>query len=140
MSDMPDESNFASFRALAANEDGALLDVLDHPLPRIHFEYNKFLLDGESRSKLEQLSQWLKENEEIVILIEGHCDERGTEEYNFSLGQKRADEVRKFITMLDISPSRIYTISYGEERPLDSRSMEEAYRQNRRSQFVVYER
>ena len=69
--------------------------------------------------------------------IEGHCDERGTDEYNLALGERRANSTRKYLISLGIEASRISTISYGEERPLDSENSEEAWTKNRRAHFVI---
>ena len=80
---------------------------------------------------------WLQQYSSIQILIEGHCDERNTREYNLALGERRANAVRDYLIFLGIAPQRIRTISYGEERPFADGSYEEAWRLNRRSHFVI---
>ncbi|RKX65746.1 MAG: peptidoglycan-associated lipoprotein Pal, partial [Thermodesulfobacteriota bacterium] len=86
---------------------------------------------------LKKKAQWLKEHPEVHLLIEGHCDERGTEEYNLALGERRANSAKEFLVNLGIDPKRISVISYGEERPVDPRSCEEAWAKNRRDHFVI---
>jgi len=76
-------------------------------------------------------------NSSAKIIVEGHCDERGTAEYNMALGERRAQEAKQYLINLGIDASRIETISYGKERPLDNRSIEEAWAQNRRAQFLL---
>jgi len=88
---------------------------------------------------LQEKAEFLKNNPDIRIRIEGNCDERGTSEYNLALGERRADSAAKFLVSLGISPDRIETISYGEERPLALGHSEEAWAQNRRDDFVVIE-
>ena len=79
----------------------------------------------------------LKENPDIKLTIEGHCDERGTIEYNLALGERRANAVKNYLINYGINPKRLSTISYGKERPLDPRSNEEAWAKNRRAAFVI---
>jgi peptidoglycan-associated lipoprotein len=83
------------------------------------------------------LARALKQRPEVPVVIEGHCDERGTIEYNLALGEKRAKAVKDYLVSLGIDRSRLTTISYGKERPLDSRSNEFAWAQNRRAEFVI---
>ncbi len=87
--------------------------------------------------KVKAIADYLKKNPDVSILIEGHCDERGTDEYNLVLGEKRALSARNFLVGLGISPKRIYTISYGESMPADPRSNEEAWAKNRRCEFKI---
>ena len=84
-----------------------------------------------------QKAEWMRENPNATVTIEGHCDERGTNEYNLALGDRRAESAKAFLTDLGIDSSRLTTISYGEERPVDPRSDEEAWAKNRRAHFVV---
>ena len=90
-----------------------------------------------AQAKLKQKAAWLKSNSGAMVTIEGHCDERGTNEYNLALGERRAESARAYLVDLGISASRLSTISYGEERPLDNRSNEEAWSKNRRGQFKL---
>ena len=103
----------------------------------IYFEYDKSRLLPAAREVLKKKAQWLRDNPEAIALIEGHCDERGTNEYNLALGERRARSAKTYLTDLGISSSRLTTISYGEERPLDSRQTEEAWAKNRRAHFEI---
>ncbi len=103
----------------------------------IYFEYDKDRLLSTARELLQKKAQWLRDNPEAIALIEGHCDERGTNEYNLALGERRARSAKTFLTDLDISSSRLTTISYGEERPVDSGQTEEAWSKNRRAHFEI---
>lgn len=103
----------------------------------IYFEFDSALLTAESQEKLRAKARWLHDHSGISVMLEGHTDERGSIVYNLALGERRAESVKTFLMGLGIAPSRMFTISYGEERPLDSRSVEEAWALNRRVQFVV---
>ncbi len=103
----------------------------------IYFEYDKSRLLPAAREVLKKKAQWLRANPEAIILIEGHCDERGTNEYNLALGERRAYSTKTYLTDLGISTSRLTTISYGEERPVDSGQSEEAWAKNRRAHFEI---
>lgn len=110
------------------------------PLKTVYFDYDSSELSGEAKQILEGDAAWIKENAsgDLQIQIEGHCDERGTIEYNYNLGQRRADAVREYLVQLNVSPDILHTISYGEDRPVIMGHDEEAWRQNRRAQFLVY--
>ena len=82
-------------------------------------------------------AEWLRENADTSIIIEGHCDERGTNAYNIALGERRAESAKAYLTDLGIDGLRLTTISYGEERPVDPGHNEEAWAKNRRAHFVV---
>jgi peptidoglycan-associated lipoprotein len=101
------------------------------------FDYNSFTLSGEARQILEQKMRWLAEHPNVAVQIEGHCDERGTVEYNLALGERRANAVKQYLVALGIEPHRLTTISYGEELALDPGHDEEAWRRNRRANFAV---
>ena len=103
----------------------------------IYFEFDKSTLTPAAQDNLLRKAEWLRENPDATVTIEGHCDERGTNEYNLALGDRRAESAKSFLIDLGIDPSRLTTISYGEERPVDPRSMEEAWDKNRRDHFVV---
>ena len=103
----------------------------------IHFEFNKYRITSEAKPVLEAIASLLKENPRWRVLVEGHCDERGTNEYNMSLGEQRALSTKRYLVSLGVAESRFQTISYGEERPLDPRSNEEAWAKNRRAAFRV---
>lgn len=103
----------------------------------IPFDYDKFNLKPEARVLLDKLGEWLLRNKDYTVVIEGHCDERGTTEYNLALGERRAMEAKAYLTGLGVEAGRIKTISYGKEMPLDPGHDEEAWAKNRRDQFLV---
>ena len=86
---------------------------------------------------LDANAQWLKSNADQLVLIEGHCDERGTNEYNLALGERRALSVRTYLVSLGLAPDRLRTVSYGKEFPFDPGRTEEAMAKNRRGHFVI---
>lgn len=106
----------------------------------IHFDFDKAELSTAARETLSNTAEWLEENVDIRLRIEGHADERGTSEYNIALGDRRAEAVRRYLVTLGIDPKRFTTISFGEEMPLDTGHDEEAWRKNRRVHFEVVER
>jgi len=106
----------------------------------IHFDYDRFSIKPEDRKILAEKASYLNSHQDVKIRIEGHCDERGTTEYNLALGERRAKAAQEYLVFLGISPSRISTISYGEERPLDTSGTEEAWANNRRAHFVILEK
>lgn len=103
----------------------------------INFDFDKSILRPDARAILKEHADWLLKNPEFHVLIEGHCDERGTEEYNLALGERRANETLKYLIELGVAKERLKTISYGEERPLDPGHNEEAWAKNRRAHFVI---
>mgnify|MGYP003574535620 FL=1 len=103
----------------------------------IYYDFDSAALSALAQATLKSKAAWLKENAGVMVTIEGHCDERGTNEYNLALGERRALSARAYLVDLGISASRLSTISYGEERPLDNRSNEEAWAKNRRGQFKL---
>ena len=103
----------------------------------IPFDYDKYSLKPEARALLDKLGEWLLKNKNYAVVIEGHCDERGTTEYNLALGERRAMEAKAYLTGLGVEAGRIKTISYGKEMPLDPGHDEEARAKNRRDQFLV---
>ena len=103
----------------------------------IYFDFDKSFIKLEYRAVLQAKAEFLKDDPNICIRIEGNCDERGTNEYNLALGERRANSAAKFLISLGISPDRIETISYGEERPLALGYGEGAWAQNRRDDFTV---
>ena len=110
------------------------------PLQDIHFAYDAFELPSEARETLRTNTNWLQDNSQAKVEIEGHCDERGTTEYNLALGAKRAKAARDYMVSLGVSPERLSTISYGEELPLCKESTESCWEQNRRAHFLVLNR
>jgi peptidoglycan-associated lipoprotein len=103
----------------------------------IHFEFDSAQLSSMAKTLIKEKAEWLSSNSGVAVIIEGHCDERGTTDYNIALGERRAIAVKNYLVNLGISGSRLTTISFGEEKPLDSGTSEEAYRKNRRAQFVL---
>jgi peptidoglycan-associated lipoprotein len=106
-------------------------------LGRIYFDYDKYNLDDEAIATLADNAAVLMDNPSIKIRIEGNCDERGTEEYNLALGEKRALAARDYLVNFGIAADRISVISYGEERPVDPASNEKAWAKNRRDEFHI---
>ncbi|MFO7707657.1 MAG: peptidoglycan-associated lipoprotein Pal [Desulfobacterales bacterium] len=103
----------------------------------IFFGYDSSAITAEAQEILRRKAAFLKANPNIRITVEGHCDERGTNEYNLALGEARAKSAKAFLVDLGISANHIATISYGEERPLVEGHTEEAYAKNRRAHFVI---
>ena len=107
------------------------------PLQDVHFDYDRYDLRTEDRGTLQQNASWLKEHANAKVEIEGHCDNRGTVEYNLALGAKRAKSVKDYLVSLGIAADRLSTISYGEELPLCREDTEECWARNRRAHSVV---
>lgn len=103
----------------------------------IHFDFDRYEIRPDARPILEESARWLKTQSKAQVLIEGHCDERGTNEYNLALGDRRARATRDYLVSLGIDQARITTISYGEERPLCTDRTEACWAQNRRAHFLV---
>lgn len=106
-------------------------------LSDVFFDFDRFTLRPEARTVLEANAQALKSDRDVNVLIEGHCDERGTQAYNLILGNRRADAVRQYLQELGIPPSQVKVISYGKERPFCTEQLEDCWQQNRRGHFVV---
>jgi len=107
------------------------------PLADIHFEFDQASLTDQARATLERHALWLQNHREAKVMVEGHCDERGTVDYNLALGDKRAQAARDYLVSLGVAPERLRTASYGKERPLDPSSNEQAWAKNRRARFAV---
>ncbi len=104
---------------------------------KIYFDYDKADLSSASQSILTKKANWLKENGSYKLKIEGHCDERGSTEYNMALGARRAEAAAKYISNAGVASDRLTTVSYGEERPVATGHDESAWSQNRRDEFVL---
>jgi peptidoglycan-associated lipoprotein len=102
----------------------------------VYFEFDSTTLNDSARTELQRLADWLVAHPKAKITIEGHCDERGTDEYNIALGQKRAQVIQDYLGRLGVSRARLNTISYGEERPASTGDSEEAWALNRRGEFA----
>ncbi|MCP4721221.1 MAG: peptidoglycan-associated lipoprotein Pal [Desulfobacteraceae bacterium] len=103
----------------------------------IHFDFDSAQLSSMAKMLLKEKAEWLSANSVVLATIEGHCDERGTTDYNIALGERRAIAAKNYLLNLGISESRLTIVSFGEEKPLDSGTSEEAFRKNRRAQFVI---
>lgn len=103
----------------------------------IHFDFDKYDIRDDAKPVLHSISSWLIKNNSAKFLIEGHCDERGTNEYNLALGDRRAKATKDFLVSLGVSSNRIEIISYGEEKPLCTEQNEDCWAKNRRAHFVV---
>jgi len=103
----------------------------------VHFDYDSSVVKSSEKAKVSKVAIYLKGNSAVAVRVEGNCDERGTEEYNRSLGERRALALREDLARLGIDPSRVDTISYGEDKPVDSGHDESAWRKNRRGDFIL---
>ncbi len=119
----------------AARRNLAALNDLN--LQNIYFDYNKSSIRPEAREILKANTEIFTKNSAATIVVEGYCDERGTAEYNMALGERRAQEAKKYLANLGVKSSQMKTVSFGEERPLDPGNNEEAWAKNRRAHFVV---
>jgi peptidoglycan-associated lipoprotein len=107
------------------------------PLADIHFEYDQAALTDEGRGILEKHALWLQAHRDAKVTLEGHCDERGTVEYNLALGDRRAQNAREYLVHLGVAANRLGAISFGKEKPLDMGHDEAAWARNRRVHFRV---
>jgi peptidoglycan-associated lipoprotein len=123
----------------AQQEEHVYVEPTSSVFEDIHFDFDKYNIRSEDEAILGRVGRWLKDNEKTSVLIEGHCDERGTNEYNMALGEQRALSARRYLVGLGVDASRLSTISYGEEKPLDPGSNEEAWAKNRRAHFTISE-
>jgi peptidoglycan-associated lipoprotein len=109
----------------------------EHPLDDVFFDYDQNVLRDDARQELQQDAKWLQKWPSAAILVSGHCDERGTAEYNLALGGRRAEVVKEYLTSLGVAANRIQTRSVGKESPFCAESGESCWSQNRRGHFVV---
>jgi peptidoglycan-associated lipoprotein len=107
------------------------------PLGDVFFDYDSATLSEDAQTRLNQNGLWLEKNAAKGVLIEGHCDERGTSEYNLALGDRRATSAKEYLVRFGVAPSRLETVSYGEERPFDSGHNEDSWAKNRRAHFIL---
>jgi peptidoglycan-associated lipoprotein len=123
---------------LAKKEPGIEGEVFESSLLKdIRFDFDKYDVRPEDIDTLKQNAALLAKYPRVKIQIEGHCDERGTNEYNLALGERRCNSAKKYLISLGVPESRLSTISYGEERPLDPGHDEEAWAKNRRAHFII---
>ena len=111
-------------------------DVAIYDLEMVYFAYDKSIITTAFGEALQKNYEWIAENPDVQIQLEGHCDERGTNEYNLALGERRAKAVFDYLISLGASPSQFSLVSFGEERPADQGSNEVAWRKNRRVEFT----
>ncbi|MEX2271301.1 MAG: peptidoglycan-associated lipoprotein Pal [Vicinamibacterales bacterium] len=122
---------------LASRSIDEINDPKQTPFQPVFFALDREEIDGQGQAALQNNAQILKQYASWVVTIEGHCDERGTPEYNLALGERRALAARDYLVSLGIAPDRLKTVSYGNEFPFDPAHTEEAYSKNRRAHFVV---
>lgn len=146
-----DEAAAGSDRGMKAGEgatgmdapgaDGSAVNVEDLNrrgyLKDVYFDYDRAEVRTDQREALEHNGTWLRRHPEVTIVVEGHCDERGTAQYNMALGEKRAQTVTDYLVALGIQPSRVQVVSYGKERPFAHGHNERAWTENRRAHFLV---
>ena len=118
--------------ASAGIKAGSQQDLVVNVGDRIFFGYDKFTVVPDQGSILDKQAKWMKANPSVTVRVEGHCDERGTREYNLALGERRANSVKDYLVAAGVNPDRIKTISYGKERPVALGSTDAAWKQNRR--------
>jgi peptidoglycan-associated lipoprotein len=106
-------------------------------LPKVYFDFDRAVIRESERAKMQQIADYLMANPSHGVLVAGHCDERGTAEYNRALGQRRADAAREYLARLGVNADRIATISYGKDRPAVTGHNEQAWSLNRRAEFGV---
>jgi len=116
---------------------GADVSTEGGPLADIRFDLDSAALSEQARSILAGHASWLKTNGRSVVTVEGHCDERGTTDYNLALGEQRARAAREYLVGLGVSGDRLRAVSFGKEKPVDPASTEDAWAKNRRAHFVV---
>ena len=116
---------------------GSYEDLVVNIGDRVYFSYDSFELDDDAKALLQHQAAWLKQYNKASVIIEGHCDERGTREYNLALGEKRAQAVKNYLNSLGVDNSSLSTISYGKERPAVIGSNDGSWSQNRRSVTTV---
>ena len=120
----------------ALRDGGAANTPSDSSMKDVYFDFDQYNLDNDDRATLRASADWLKKNPSARAQIEGHCDERGTSEYNLALGAKRAQAAKDYLVSLGVAENRLSTMSYGEEIPVCRDALESCWRKNRRDRFV----
>ena len=131
------ESDMGSSSLKDFKEGKSPITPASSPLKDIYFDYDRYDLSADARTILRANADWLKSNPNARVEIEGHCDDRGTNEYNLALGAKRAQSAREYLASLGVAAARLSTISYGEEIPVCKEQDESCWKQNRRARFVI---
>ncbi len=119
------------------NLDDMIQDRAALAAQTVHFDFDSSVVKANEKSRVDAVAAALKNDSAAKLLIEGHCDERGTEEYNRSLGERRALALRESLTALGVDPMRVKTVSFGEDKPVDPGHDESAYKKNRRGEFIL---
>ena len=135
----PDVQPVGPEGAAGSDIEGRALDTgsEDSPLADVRFELDSAALTDEARATLEKHALWLQGRRDVRVTVEGHCDERGTIDYNLALGEQRARATRDYLVSLGVAAERLRVVSYGKERPLDPGTGEAAWARNRRAHFAV---
>ena len=123
----------ATSNAVPGSEEDLRVNVGD----TVHFAYDRYDIQAEDQSVLQRQAAWLQKYSDVRVTVEGHCDERGTREFNLALGARRANAVKQVLVANGVAASRVETISYGKERPVCMESTEDCWAQNRRGVTVV---
>jgi len=131
------ESDASASSLKALQEGKPPITPASSPLKDVFFDFDRYDLSADARGVLRGNAEWLKTNPSARVDVEGHCDERGTNEYNLALGAKRAQAARDYLVSLGITPDRLTTTSYGEEIPVCQEHSESCWRHNRRARFVI---
>lgn len=135
---IPSESITERDLAKAQSQDiESSIREIQSKLKDVYFEYDRYDITEDSKSVVKELSQILSKNKNIKVIIEGHCDERGTNEYNLGLGDRRTHTVKNYLMSLGIPSKSIETVSYGEEKPVCKENNETCWSKNRRAHFVL---
>jgi peptidoglycan-associated lipoprotein len=121
----------------AGSHQGWMPNTVIFQTDAVHFDYDSTVVKPEEKSKLAAVADYLKSNSADAVRVEGHCDERGTEEYNRALGDRRALALREELVHLGIDATRVDTISFGKDRPADTGKSEDAHKKNRRGEFIL---
>ncbi len=140
-SGLGDKSGVDTSTGIPANSPNSHQGWIEHPeqfqADTVYFDFDSAVVKPSEQSKLSAVADYLKSNGSDAVRVEGHCDERGTEEYNRSLGERRALALREALASAGIEPSRVDTVSFGKDRPADSGHDEAAWRKNRRGEFIL---
>jgi peptidoglycan-associated lipoprotein len=132
----PIESYTAPLGKTMTVKPGSQQDLVVNVGDRVFFGYDEFSLNSDARATLNKQAAWMRANPSVTVRIEGHCDERGTREYNLALGERRANSIADYLSANGISSNRLVTLSWGKEKPVANGSNKAAWRQNRRGVTV----
>lgn len=133
----PAETPVQTAKAAEAAAGAAVTEEKASQFADVRFDYDKAVLGDDGKKTSQEVAAFLKKNPQAKVLIEGHCDERGTAEYNLALGERRAAAVKGYLASLGVSKAALSTVSFGKERPLDPGHSEDAWAKNRRAHFVL---